>query len=367
MKNRNRWILVLIWILCIALGAGFFFKVRDDRRKNAERIAQLKKQSEASEQTDEEKLEALGHLYETLYSQVRVQNIVCWGDSAMAGRKDQSLPIALENAVRDNLFSKLTKSFGRILDGGEYRFPLVTIHNMGVTNETMRQILVRAGVNTMEVGDWIQIPADTDPVTIRLMDEEAWNSEREDEELRFARQRSVSFGKVWISDVEGSLIATDNWFDSNHPRFAFVRDEEGSARSVGAGTEVEIESASMFIGDIPIFFFENETGRSIDGFVSDVRDLVERYADTEEEDDDEISYELPYIVIFTTTEGSDMDRAMKEAFESHYIRNDDYTSDMTDRAYKKLAQQVYDNLDEQGCFNSVKEKIALAVQEAEGL
>ena len=56
MKNRNRWILVLIWILCIALGAGFFFKVRDDRRKNAERTAQLKEQAEASEQIDAEKL-----------------------------------------------------------------------------------------------------------------------------------------------------------------------------------------------------------------------------------------------------------------------------------------------------------------------
>lgn len=367
MKNRNRWIQVLAWILCIALGVGFFFKVRDDRRKNAERIAQLKEQAEASEQIDEEKLEALGDIYEAFYSQVQVQDIVCWGDSAMAGGKDRSLPNALEGVVRDNLFSQLTRNYGRILDGGEYQLPSVTIHNMGVTNETMRQILVRAGVNTMEIGDWTQIPADTDPVTIRLMDEEAWDSEIKDDELRFARQRNVSFGKVWISDLEGSLIATDNWFDSNHPRFAFVRDEEGSAQSVGAGTEVEIESASMFIGNIPIFFFENETGRSIDGFVSDVRDLVERYADTEEEDEDEISYELPYIVIFTTTEGSDMDRAMKEAFGNRYIRNDDYTADMTDRAYKKLAQQVYDNLDEQGCFNSVKEKIALAVQEAEGL
>ena len=36
------------------------------------------------------------------------------------------------------------------------------------------------------------------------------------------------------------------------------------------------------------------------------------------------------------------------------------------RLYKKLAQQVYNNLDEQGCFDSVKEKItdpgALSVQ-----
>ena len=367
MKNRERWIQVIAWALCIALAVGFFFKVQDDRRKNAERIAKLQQKAEASEQTESEKLKALGQIYETFYSEIYVQDIVCWGDSAMAGSKDQSLPLALEAAVKENLFSPLTKSFSRILEDGEYQLPSVSIHNMGVFNETMRQILVRAGVNTMEIGDWTQIPAETDPVTIRLMDEEAWNSEIKDDELRFARQRDVSFGKVWISDVEGTLIATDNWFDSNHPRYAFVRDEEGDALSARAGTEVEIESASMYVGDIPIFFFENETGRSVDGFVSDAQDLVDRYADTEDDDEDEVSYEMPYIVIFTTKEGSDMDRAMRDAFGSHYIQNDDYTSDMTDRAYKKLAQQVFENLDEQGAFTGVKEKIALAVQEAEGL
>ena len=78
-------------------------------------------------------------------------------------------------------------------------------------------------------------------------------------------------------------------------------------------------------------------------------------------------YDLPYVVIFTTNEGSDIDKAMGSAFGSHYIRNEGYASEMTDRTYKKLAQQVYENLDGQGCFDSVKEKIALALQEAEGL
>ena len=61
-----------------------------------------------------------------------------------------------------------------------------------------------------------------------------------------------------------------------------------------------------------------------------------------------------------------MDRAMGNAFGSRYIRNDDQSSAMTDRTYKKLVQQVYESLDSQGCFDSVWEKIALAVQEAEG-
>ena len=103
--------------------------------------------------------------------------MVCWGDNAMAGSKDRSLAISLKKVVEDNLFSSLTKPFGKVFEKGEYSTPSVTVNNMGVTNETMRQILVRAGVNSLEIGDWIQIPAGTDPVTVRFMDSEAWNSE----------------------------------------------------------------------------------------------------------------------------------------------------------------------------------------------
>ena len=369
MKIGNYWKQILAWGLCIVIAAGLLYVVCDDRMKKAEQMAQLQKQAEELQQTDGEKLEALTDIYDKFYSQVNTRNIVCWGDSAMAGSKDSSLAISLKKVTEDNLFSSLSKNFGRVFEKGEYVAPSITIHNMGVTNETLRHILVRAGVNSIELGDWIQIPASTDPVTVRLMDEEAWNSDVKEDQIRFARQKDVSFGQVRINDIEGTLIATDDWFDSTHPRYAFVRDEEGNKSSAGSGTEVEIESATMYIGEVPVFFFENETGRSTEGFVSDVQDLVDRYANTEDDDeeDEEDSYDLPFVVIFTTNEGSEMDKAMGRAFGNRYIRNDGYASEMTDRKYKKLAQQVYENLDSQGCFDSVKEKIALAIQEAEGL
>lgn len=366
MKIGNYWKQILAWSLCLVIAAGLMFVVRDDRKKNVERIAELQKQADELEQTDGEKIESLTDIYDKFYSQVSMPNMVCWGDSAMAGGKDRSLAIALSKVIEENLFSTLSKSFSRVLEKGEYTIPSTTIHNMGVTNETMRHILIRAGVNSMELGDWIQIPASTDPVTVRLMDEEAWNSEDKEAQIRFARQKDVSFGQVWIKDTEGTLIATDDWFDSTHPRYAFVRDEEGNKVSAGSGTEVEIESATMYIGEVPVFFFENETGRSTDGFVSDVQELVNRYADTEDDDAEDV-YDLPFIVVFTTDEGSEMDRALGNAFGNRYIRNDGYSTEMTDRNYKKLAQQVYDNLDSQGCFDGVKEKIALAIQEAENL
>ena len=366
MSIKRVWLQLLAWGLCVSLAIAFFFRVRDDQRKNEERIRQLQMEASESELIDEEKLESLTDIYDTFYSQLNLQSYVCWGDSAMAGSKENSLPVSLNKVIDDNLFLPLNKSFSKVLEKGEYNIPSVTLINMGVSNENLRQILVRAGVNSLEVGSWIIIPADSDPVTVRLMDEEAWNSDKKDDESQFAKQRNVSFGKVWISDIEGTLITTDDWFDSTHPRYAFVRDEEGNRKSVGSGTEVEIESASMYIGDIPIFFFENDTGRSVDGFVSDVEKLVEHYTNLEEDEADQ-SLSIPYVVIFTTNEGSEMDKAMSDAFGSRYIRNEYLSSEMTDRQYIKLARQVYDNLDAQGCFDEVKGKIAVAIEEAEEL
>ena len=303
----------------------------------------------------------------------------------MAGSRESSLSIALEEVVGENLFSDLSKTFSRVLEKDEYTLPSVTANNMGVTNEGMRQILVRSGVNILDLGEGIEIPAESNPVTVRLMDEEAWNSIEDDEnaQIKFAKQRDVSFGKVKISGIEGTLITTDDWFDSTHPRYAFIRDSEGDWQRIGSGTEVEIETATKYLGDIPIFFFENDSGRSVDGLVSDIDKMVKRYANTEvnrddsEEEEsqekentetvDEHAYNLPYVVVCTTTEGSALDKALLSKFGERYIRNDGYSNEMTSRTYKKLAQQVYDNLDQQECFTDIKAKIVLAIQEVEGL
>jgi hypothetical protein len=197
--------------------------------------------------------------------------------------------------------------------------------------------------------------------------------------------------------VEGTLVETDDWFDAEHPRYAFMRDEEGSALGVGRGTQVEIESAFDYIGNVPVFFFENEGERPADEVVSDMEDLVNRYANTEEDenadevDADEVSaaeenavegstnaeaaaevepgtvYEIPFVVICTTEQGSELDNAMADAFGSRYIRNQAVTAEMTEKSYKELAQQVYDTLNAQGCFDEIRGKITSVVEQAEGM
>lgn len=386
MRLKRYWVHILAWVICLALAYKLYATVREDRQNDAERYAQLQMQAANSEQLNSERLESLTDIYDKLYAQMNVSDFICWGDSAMAGNSTRSLPATLKKVIESNLFSQLEKTFSRVLEDGEYTTPSVTVNNMGISNEGMRQILARAGVNSLELGERIEIPWSKDPVSIRFMDEEAWNKvsdKNKEEQLKFATQKNISFGKVYINGIRGSLETTDDWFDSNHPRYAFVRKEEGeNTVTVDAGTEIEIETATKYLGDIPVFFFEDDSGRSVDGFVSDISKLVNRYAYTEQSDEDDSDAEngdddgntsvnksrnLPYVVICTAAENSDLDKAMKKQFDEHYIRNDGYSGEMTDRTYRKLAQQVYDNFDAQGCFDEIKAQIALAVEEAEGL
>lgn len=385
MKYKRYWVQILAWIVCAAVAYKLYATVQEDKKNDAERYALLQMQAANREQLDNEKLEAQTDIYDRFYAQVELDDFICWGDTAMAGRSSRSLPKTLESIVEQNLFSQLEKTFSRVLENEEYTIPSVTVNNMGISNEGMRQILARAGANSLELGERIEIPWSKDPVSIRFMDDEAWSKvsdKNKEEQLKFATQKDVGFGKVYIDGIRGSLETTDDWFDANHPRYAFVRKDEGEENiTVDAGTPIEIETATKYLGNVPVVFFEDVSGRSVDGFVSDVVKLVNRYAyidqsdqDTNSEDNDNngdisanITNNLPYVVICTAEEDSDIDRAMKKQFGDHYIRNDGYSAEMTERTYRKLAQQVYDNLDAQGCFDEIKSQIAVAINEAEGL
>ena len=64
-----------------------------------------------------------------------------------------------------------------------------------------------------------------------------------------------------INETEGTLTEGEGEYDELHPRFAFVRDEEGDSFQAGAGTEIETENASRYLGDIPVFFLTGKNDR----------------------------------------------------------------------------------------------------------
>ena len=386
MKLKENKFQILAWGLSAVLVICLICIVISDRKKAAERNLQLLQEAQQSEKAYAEIVEQQAEIYEKLYADLEIPEFICWGDNLMRGENGGSFTNSLNTTIDKNLFKYLTNSFHNVIEDGKHSAPSVSINNMGVINENMPQILARAGVNKVFLSEGINIPSSKDPVLVKLVNEETRdNNDRE--ELLFARQNSDQFGKVIISGIDGKLDTTEEWYDSIHPRYAFIRDHEGDYQFVEAGTEVELESASKFLGDIPIFFFENNSGQSVGSFMNDLIRLVARYAssgtleeneETDEGDQEdnnnqsdidqnETAYDLPYIVICRTKEGSDLDNALKNEFGDNYIRNDQYSSEMYGNAFNALAKNIYEILDEQGCFTNIKEKIMKAVEEVNDL
>lgn len=393
-------------LLCMAMAAVLVALFFMNRTRNHDRAEELKKQAEELKRQEEQRREDAADLYEDLVSDLMVRNIVCWGDNEMAGNGDASLPGSLKQVANEKLFTDTVNDFSGAMDKEAEPALSVTVNNMGVRNEGMREILVRAGVNELQLAQWTVISSDTDPHNIELKDNISWST------LRFANQDGVRFGSVDIDGIYGTLTVGDGEYDDDHPRFAFVRDEEGDSMSFGAGTQVEIASATDYIGDIPVFFFEDDSADSVSGFVNDLESLVERYTEYDEAEDEdavaenntaednpaegisaegstlteaapeaattgaadnsiaketEPSITRAFVVICTAEEDSDLDEALREAFGDRYIRNDTYAYEMSEDSYRKLAEKVFDNLEEQGCFEDVKRQTESAVEQLKNL
>ena len=362
MKSNERRFQVIVWGLCIVLAIALIILVYSDKKKNQERIIQAQIQNNDANTTVEGESEyekkALS-IYEDLVSELQLNSFVCWGDNEMAGNANSSLPKKIGEVSDNEVLELLSKSFSKTVEKEKRDIPSTAVINMGVANEGMSEILVRSGVDGLEVGEWVLIPGEKEPINIVLRNSESGTT------LHFAQQEEAKFGQVEISGVKGTLTKGDGEYDEDHPKLAFVRDRAGDNLQVGLGTEVEIESATEFIGCIPIFFFEDDTidtVNSVGEFMSDIERLVQRYTVIEEEGSESFE-ELPYVVICTVDEESELDESLEEAFGDHYIRHDTYADDMTDDGYIELAQKVYANLDGQGCFDEMKEKIEKAAEE----
>ena len=369
MKNGDKKVQYIAWGICAVIAIALAILVITDRKKNQERILQM--QMEAQIQDEDTESAASGNtkanddfnksssVYKDLVSRLQLNSFIFWGDNEMAGNEERSLPKAFGEVANGELLALLSEPFGEVIKQEKRAVPSMPINNMGAANEGMSEILTRAGVYELEVGEWALISEERKPVNIVLRNGDSGST------LHFAQQKTADFGQVEISGVKGILSKGDGEYDEDHPRFAFVRDRAGNSFQVGLGTDIEIESATKYIGNVPVFFFEEDTVNtvdSVDEFVSDLEKLVLRYTEIEEEDS-ESSVELPYVVICTADEESELDESLKEAFEDHYIRHDAYVDEMTEDDYKELAQKVYANLDGQGCFDEMRETIAKAVEE----
>lgn len=368
MNNNDKKVQFIAWGICVVITFALVILVVTDFKKNQGRILQMQMEAQLQEGDTESAtggntksnndFKKASSAYNDLVSKLQLNSFVFWGDNEMSGNEKGSLPQTFGEVANGELFALLSELFEEVIEQENRSIPSMPINNMGTANEGMSEILTRAGVYKLEVGEWALISEEREPVNLVLRNGDSGST------LHFARQKAADFGQVEITGVKGVLTKGDGMYDEEHPRFAFLRDRSGSSFQVGLGTDIEIESATKYIGNVPIFFFEDDTVYtvgSVDEFVSDMERLVQRYTVIEEEDG-ESSKELPYVVICTVNEESELDESLKEAFGDHYIRHDTYADEMMEDDYKKLAQKVYANLDSQRCFDEMKETIAETVE-----
>ena len=362
MKNKENTFRIIMWSICAIIMIALIILVFVDRKRYQERInesiIEAQMQNEDLEKREKERVQKATEIYNELISELPLRSFICWGDAEMRGNDESSLSNELEIILNGNLRSLLEDSFSDVIANENNETPSITVSNMGYANEGMREIMVRAGVNIIQVGEWALIPEEPEPVNLVLQDSETGT------DLHFSED--TGFGNVMISDVEGALTTGNGEYDEDHPRLAFVRSESGESFQVNRGTEIEIETASKYIGSVPVFFFGDSTAESEDSvevFVDEVERLVDRYTDSNNYEGNVSEGDLAYLVVCTAGKNSELIDELRERFGDRYLRNDIHVDEMTEDNYKQLAQLVYDNLNGQGCFDSIRQAIAKAEEE----
>ena len=348
--------------IVLALVLGVFFVIDRQKDKKLEEIGQ--QQAEQERQLLSQK-QAMGtEIYEDLAQSLdkSLTGIVCWGDKSMYGNKSGTLPAKLNKLIETRLFTGIKNVLlnkAKLYSVRELSMPVV---NMGVINEGFSEILARTGARRMVLGEDCAIPSGQDLVNITLSDSNG-------KVLHFADQKYARFGEVTIGDVKGYFYDGNGIYDSLHVKLAFARDVGGEAVTFPAGTPVYTEGDEVFRSYIPILFFEDPAGlegggvaegigtaifsgkygnTSIEEFVRGIEDIVSIFGDG------------AYLLIFTTAEKSELDNALSESFQDHYIRNDKLVGNMSESDYEALAEIVYDNLTEQKVFDKALEDIEAA-------
>ena len=349
--RRNLTGVIIILLLAAALVAFFIF-VKVEEKKDLEEAIQEAEEYEAemgSLRGDADKV------YNSLVERLTIPDFVIWGDEGAAGVNGSLVPEFTATAEAD-LFGSFDSAYSAETQRTITSDLTVNMYNMGVTREGMKEILARSGAKKMVTRNAIVIPAgENGKVNLEIADEDG-------NDLHFAGQKNVKFGEVTISGIPGKLAEGDGEYDADHPHLAFVRARSGEETAAPEGTAIETELSGRYTDSIPVLFFDNivtgsngkaspDTGAAI----ADLKTLAKSHKPAADHD--------WYVIVVTAEEGSETDKALRDAFGDHYICNNKIAEDMTDEDYAALAEKVYETIKTQGCFDSVIEEVNKATAE----
>ena len=344
-KNIKNIILIIAVFVLAGMLVWLLYTERREREARAEYYAEQAEKMEA-EKSDVDSMEILQHFQERL----PYEGIVCWGDEAAFGSRVGSVPGKLGHLIKERLFDEAIDQFvahkatARISDLG------LPVHNMGVENERMKEILTRSGVKRLVAGEDFTIPSSALRVRFDITDEDG-------NLMLFAEQRTSRIGEVTISGIEGFLYK-GAVYDDLHFKLAFERHKRGDEVEVAKGTEIQLESAQKYRDCLPVILIEDDPERN--GSAADLRSSLQSILDRHSVGS---TY---YVVVCATEEGSACDETLRQAFGTHYLRTAKKQKDMHESDYEQLAEEVWDCLEAQEAFGPIREDVQETLKELDG-
>lgn len=323
---RNIILVVLILAVLIVLG---FAMVKASRARSvqtselSEVSSQKKLEKDASVQ---EQIDAIQAEYDKDLAVVKeyMPGIVCWGDTLTAGSSGNiSFPDELQKYIDNNICRKYDfsttvniTSVYTSFDWNSFKVNIPVI-NMGGGDDNVPTILGRSGVSPYVLADDIVIPAETEPVLVKIVSENGV-------EVSPLSSGDVGINNVFINGVEGVLSvesAYSPYLHASATKYYFTRSESGAEQTAPAGTRIHTSAETLYEDYIHVIWIGTYGGyKNYDELIDQIKLLLARQSCNSDR----------YIVIGLctldqrwTAKNADrldlVDNAMLQAFGSHFI------------------------------------------------
>ena len=401
---------IILAVLSVVALFWLYRSVTYVRKQNAEEDSVLMEAYQQQQQQQlAERKEKNGLVDQAYQEHLSILNkylpgIVCWGDILTAGNSGNvSYPDVLKQYIDDNICDIYDLSYSLDANMGlsrveweKYKIDIPVV-NMGGGHETTYTVLGRAGVVPFVVSDEFTIPAGTEKVQINIASESG-------QKVTPLIDGTAGINNVFIDGIEGvlSVEATAEKY-SSYSYYYFNRIEQGSEKTVSAGTPIITDASNKYKDYIHVVFIGTYGHYSSPAeLVEQVRSMLSRQTNNTDR----------YLVIgICSSEGNwyygssyfdIMDSAMMQAFGDKYINLRKYLcsdaladaglvathedslqmqsgvipatfkssageGELTATVYELLGKLVYDRMNKLGYFDEVMSglKIDLAAKQLE--
>ncbi len=393
-KNRNRILAGLCLLVALSLLIAMVFTRKKTKQEEALLKEEYLKQQDSQTLARQSAVEEIEAEYRKDLDTVAqyLPGIVCWGDTLTAGSSGSvSYPLILQRCL-DTYICDIYDFRSTIKNASEYSrldwesyTVSIPVVNMGVIDEDTNTVLGRSGVVPFVLEKGVTIPAETEPVEIRIISQNG-------EDVTPLKGGNGGVNDVSIDGIAGTItLETDATHGSGHRmHYYFTRSEAGSAVSVAAKTPIITAASDMYKDYFHIVWigtyggYDNSTE-----LVEQIKTLLARQTNCT---DCYLVLGLCYRNGWKDT--SSLDNVMIQAFGDHYINvrkylcsdgmadaqlnitdDDEYSASheivppslrssngdagLSAKAYTLIGKLVYDRMEKMGYLREITDELGI--------